>query len=141
MTLLLSALLLLAGPVRAQDEGDGTQNVPGMISTGGYVVFYNAEGPLSMITEGRRPAGSVALGEVTGKSCQHGLSIPLSASLRSQSVSGAAGDGSYRKAVWQIEKDHPGLTGLYDVKVDIRHLSVLGVYRRRCTIVTARGYR
>lgn len=140
MTLLLSALLL-AGPVRAQDEGDGTQNVPGLISTGGYVLFYNVEAPLALVSESRRPAGSTSLGEVVGRSCQHGLSIPISASLRSQSVSGAAGDGSYRKALAQIRRDNPELKGVYDVKVDTRQLSILGVYRRRCTIVTARGYR
>lgn len=138
---LLLALALLAAPARAQDEGDGTQSVPGLISTGGYVLFYNAEGPLSFITEGRRPAGSVALGEVTGKSCQHGLSIPISLSLRSQSVSGAAGDGGYRKTLSQLKKDHPELKGIYDVKVDTQQMTILGVYRRRCTIITARGYR
>lgn len=141
MTSLALTLLLLAAPAWAQDEGDGTQNVPGLISASGYILYYNVDAPLALVSETRKPKDSTYLGEVTGRSCQHGLTIPLSLSLRSQSISGAAGDGSYRKAIIDIKRAHPDLAGIYDVKVDVAQLVILGVYQRLCTIVTARGYK
>jgi hypothetical protein len=140
MSFLLS-LFLLASPVKAQDEGDGTMNTPGLISTGGYVLYYNVDGPLAMVTQVSRPKDSTYLGEVIGRSCQHGLSIPISASLQAQTISGAGGDGSYRKALLEIKRAHPDLVGIYDVKVDVAQMSILRVYQRLCTIVTARGYK
>lgn len=137
----LLSLFLLAAPARAQDEGDGTMNTPGLIAVGGYVLYYNADGPLAMVTQVAKPKGSTYLGEVTGRSCQHGVSIPISASLQAQTISGAGGDGSYRKALLEIKRAHPDLVGIYDVKVDVAQLSILGVYQRLCTIITARGYK
>ncbi len=141
MSALLLSLFLAAAPARAQDEGDGSQNIPGLISVGGYLLYYNSEGPLALVSETSKPKNSADLGEVTGRSCQHGLSIPISASLRGQSISGAGGDGGYRKTLIEIKRAHPDLAGIYDVKVDMAQMTILGIYYRFCTIITARGYK
>lgn len=108
---------------------------------GGFIVFYNSQGPLSSVLMTRRelPPDAVPAAEVFGKSCQHGLSIPISASLRSQSISGAVGDGGYRRAVENIRREHPDVIGLYDVRVDEHTTSILGIYKRLCVEVTARS--
>ncbi len=134
-------LLLCAAPLRAQDEGDGTANFPGLISTGGYVLYYNSEGPLAYVPEGRPPKERTEMGEITARTCQYGVSIPLEAAFRPAMASGGAGDGSYKKTLQTLKHTYPQLEGIYDVKVDMRLLSVLGVFQRLCTIVTARGWR
>ncbi len=137
----LAAALLAASSVRAQEEG--TMARPGLISPGGLVVFYASEGPLSFqtLTPGELPAGARDAGEVRGRSCQHGLSIPVTASIRPTTVSGAAGNGGYNKTFVGILKVRPDLAGIYDVKVDVQTFSILGFYRRICTEILARGYR
>jgi hypothetical protein len=106
-------------------------------------IFYNSEGPLSFATPtpGEIPPGAQDAGEVRGRTCQHGLAIPVTASFRPTTVSGAAGDGGYRKTLAVILKARPDLAGIYDVKVDLHNLSILGFYRRLCTEVSARGFR
>ncbi len=115
---------------------------PGIIYVGTFVVFYDSEGPLSFqtMTHHEIPQDAIKIGEVIGDSCQHGLSIPifLSASDRF-SVSGAKGDGSYKKALLNIREKNPRLAGLYDVKVDIHQWSIL-TYSRDCTVVVAQGF-
>ncbi len=116
---------------------------PGLLFVGVFIVFYDSEGPLSYQTMTPRevPKGAVLIGEVTGNSCQHGLSLPIIFSGSDRvSVSGALGDGSFKKALLDIYQKHPNLTGLYDVKVDIDRMSILTVYRRDCTIVVAEGF-
>ena len=76
-----------------------------------------------------------------GNSCQHGLSIPVTASIRPTTVSGAAGNGGYNKTLAGILKARPDLAGIYDVKVDVHTISILGFYRRTCTEILARGFR
>ncbi len=132
---------LLAVPARAQE--DGTSASPSLIRPGGMTVFYNSEGPMSFVTPTPKdlPPGARDAGEVKGRTCQHGVSIPVTASFRPTTVSGAAGDGGYRKTLAAILKDRPDLAGIYDVKVDMHNLSILGFYRRLCTEVLARGFR
>ena len=141
MTWWLLAALLAAPAARAQEEG--TTARPGLIRPGGLTVFYASEGPLSFatLTPGELPPGARDAGEVRGSSCQHGLSIPVTASIRPTTVSGAAGNGGYRKTLAGILKARPDLAGIYDVKVDVQTLSILGLYRRICTEVLARGFR
>jgi hypothetical protein len=114
-----------------------------LIRVSGLIVFYGTEGPLSFQTLAYRelPPGSRLAGEVKGRGCQHGLSIPLSASLRPTSVSGAFGRGGFGKALEDIRKARPELDGIVDVKVDSHFFSILGIYRRLCTEVTAQGFR
>ena len=81
-----------------------------------------------------------ALGTVKGVSCQHGLSIPTAAQFRATSVTGGYGDGSFKKALAQIKEKNPDMAGLYDVRTDMRIFSILGVYRKLCTEVTARAF-
>jgi len=135
-------LSLLAGPVFAGGEGDENEAVPGLLPTGGLVLFYKSEGPLSFVTMTPKdvPVGAVSLGTVTGISCQRGLSIPLSLDVRGTSVSGGYGNGSYARALEQIKKEHPDAAGLYDVRTDLRIFSILGIYRKLCTEVTARAF-
>ncbi|MBI5240406.1 MAG: hypothetical protein HY926_08025 [Elusimicrobia bacterium] len=141
MTWALLAVLLAAPPARAQE--DGTSARPGLIKPGGLTLFYNSEGPLSFATPtpGDLPPGAKDAGEVRGRTCQHGLSIPVTASIRPTTVSGAAGNGGYQKTLAAMLKDRPDLAGIYDVKVDIQTLSILGFYRRVCTEILARGFR
>jgi hypothetical protein len=136
------AVILMAVPaVRAQETGTSAR--PGLISPGGLILFYASEGPLSFqtLTPGELPAGSRDAGEVRGRSCQHGLAIPVAASLRPTTISGAAGNGGYNKTLTGIFKARPDLAGIYDVKVDVETLSILGFYRRICTEILARGFR
>jgi hypothetical protein len=86
------------------------------------------------------PQSARKIREVRGVSCQRGLSVPIAASLNATNVSGYHGDGSYAKAVAQIRKGHPEISGLYDVRTDVENFSILGIYRSLCTIVTARAF-
>ncbi len=144
MRLLLAAVLLLglAPRVSARGEGDENDASPAMMPAGGIMIFYKSEGPLSFVTMTAkdRPAGARELGTVKGVSCQHGLSVPIAAQLRATSVTGGYGDGSFKKALEQIKKDSPDMAGLYDVRTDLRIFSILGIYRKLCTEVTARAF-
>ncbi|MBI2386540.1 MAG: hypothetical protein HYV14_11060 [Elusimicrobia bacterium] len=142
-TALLAVLLLGLAPfASATGEGDQEDAVPGLIPAGGIMLFYQSEGPLSFVTmtPKDRPAGARELGTVKGVSCQHGLSIPLAAQLNATSVSGGYGDGSFQKALQNIKKESPDMIGLYDVRADLRVFSILGIYRKLCTEVTARAF-
>lgn len=116
----------------------------GLIFVGFTVLFYDSQGPLSYqtMTPQEIPKDAILLGEVVGESCQHGLSIPIIfAPSERFSVSGAKGDGSYKKALLDIHQKHPHLDGVYDVKVDIRRTSIITIYSRNCTIVHAQGFK
>ncbi len=138
----LAALLALAAaaPARAQEEGAGAE-VPGIIPVGGLLVFANVRAPLSLVTMPAKPKGAVDLGEVSARRCQYGLSVPIAATLSPTTLSGAGGDGGYEKAVGDLKRRRPDLAGIYDVRVDSHLLSILGIYRRFCVEISARGYR
>lgn len=123
-------------------ENDGDTALPGLITTGNFTVFYKTEGPLSFVTmtPKDRPKDARELGTVKGTSCQHGLSVPISADVRGTSISGAYGDGSFGKALAQIKKAKPEVIGIYDVRTDMRVFSLLGIYKKLCTEVTARAF-
>ena len=139
--LLVSGLLFLTA---CSSPGPAYEANSGLIFVGTLVVYYDSEGPLSYqtITPWELPKDGIPIGEVMGDSCQHGLSIPIIYSATDRiSLSGAAGDGSYRKALRDIARKHPDIYGLYDVKVDIQRLSILTIYSRSCTIVVAQGFK
>lgn len=144
MRLLLAGLLLaaLSSSVRATGENDEDTAVPGLIPTGNFTFFYQTEGPLSFVamTPKDRPKNARELGTVKGSSCQHGLSVPISADVRGTSISGAYGDGGFGKALAQIKKAKPEVVGVYDVRTDMRVFSILGIYKKLCTEVTARAF-
>ena len=144
MRLLIAAALAaaLAAPCAASGEGDEDTALPGMIPSGGLMLYYDSTGPMSFpsMTPKDVPADARPLGKVSGRSCQRGLSIPLTLDPRGTSISGAKGDGGYRKALEQIKKEHPDAAGLYDVISDYEVFSILGVYRSMCTVVTARAF-
>ncbi|MBI4060763.1 MAG: hypothetical protein HY403_04970 [Elusimicrobia bacterium] len=141
---LLAAALLgaLAPAVRARGENDEDVASPGLIPAGSFMLFYKTQGPLSFVamTPKDRPKGARELGTVKGVSCQHGLSIPISADVRGTSITGAYGNGSFVKAIERIKKEKPEVVGIYDVRTDLRIFSLLGIYRRLCTEVTARAF-
>lgn len=140
MALLLGGLLATT----ACSVGPAYKANSGLIFVGTLVVYYDSEGPLSYqtITPWELPRDGIPIGEVMGDSCQHGLSIPIPYSGTDRvSLSGAAGDGSYKKALREIARKHPDVYGLYDVKVDIERLSILTIYSRSCTIVVAQGFK
>jgi hypothetical protein len=133
---------LLSTPVWGQNPA--YEASPGLIFVGYLMIYYDSQGPLSYqtITPWELPNDAELVGEVTGDSCQHGLSIPIIFSASDRvSVSGAKGDGSYKKALRDIQRKHPDLDGLFDVKVDIHQLSILTIYSRICTIVVAQGFK
>jgi hypothetical protein len=141
----LLAVLLLAGlssMARAAGEGDEDTALPGLIPPGNFVLFYDTQGPLSFVTmtPRERPKGARELGTVMGSSCQHGLSVPISADVRGTSITGAVGNGGYAKALADIKKSKPDVAGIYDVRTDMRVFSILGIYRKLCTEVTARAF-
>lgn len=140
-SLLLAALLCLPSAALARGEADGDAALPGLLPFGGLMVFYKSQGPLSFVTmtPRDRPASARELGEVKGSSCQRGLSIPLAANFRATSVGGGYGDGSFVKALEGIKKARPEIGSLYDVRVDMRVFSILGIYRQLCTEVVARA--
>jgi hypothetical protein len=115
----------------------------GLLPVGGFMLFYDSQGPLSYtsLTPDQIPQNVILLEEVIGESCQHGLSIPLFifSPLRGN-VSGARGDGSYRRALDDLHGKYLDLDGIFDIKVDIHQYSILGIYKRNCTEVVARGF-
>lgn len=140
--ILLLALLLGALPCRAE-ERDEFEGAPGLIPPGGMVLYYDTSGPFAFAASTPKdiPKDAVMVGEVRSRSCQHGLAIPTSLSMRSSSLSAYKGDGSYEKALRVMKEKNPELRGIFDVKVDQHVRSILGIYRRLCTEISAKGYR
>lgn len=137
---LLLCLLLLPLTAHAQQTYEAS---PDLISIGGYVMFYDARGPLSFLPMTRRdlPRGARIGGEVHGHACSYGISIPIALSVNAIRVSGAYGMAGYEDALKKIHQAHPKLDGVFDVRVDDHTISVLGIFRRACTEVVARGFR
>ncbi len=108
-------------------------------------MFFNSKGPLSFqtLTGSEIPKDAVDAGTVKCTSCQHGVSIPVPGlgNGRSTNLSGAGGNGGFDKALANLKKDKPDLRGIYDVKIDMHQVSILGIYRRLCTEVSARGFK
>lgn len=124
-------------------ESDEFEGAPAVLRVGGLLVYHDTNAPLGFtaMTPKDLPVGAVLAGEVRARACQHGLAVPLTASLRATTVSGAKGDGGYREALVVLAKNHPGLAGVFDVKVDLHSISILGIYRRLCTEISALGFR
>lgn len=134
----LAALLAWAGA--GAQEGAAR---PALIPTGGIVLFRQSAGPLSFEAPTPRdlPPGARSLpGEARGRACQYAINVPLGNPLRPGSISGAGGDGGYRRALEDLRRARPDLAGVYDVKADLHVTSVLGVFRRLCVEVTGRGF-
>lgn len=145
MRLAALAAMLASGYLSGGDSEE-YEAKPGLISPGGYVIFVNTRGPLSYetMTPGEIPEGSLDAGAVQCSSCQNALSFPISLPTgpsRGSSVSGAYGNGSLQKALQDLQEKRPEIKGVYDVKVDYHRISVLGIYRRLCSEVTARAFR
>ena len=142
----LPLLILLFGlsPLRADDPLP-YEATPDQIDLDGYIIFYNAEGPLSYAsaTPQDLPDNAVSIGRVHGKACQHGLALPFTVNVKGQSgkLSGAYGRGGYERALRKIKKDHSDIQGIYDVQVDLHQTSILTIYRRVCTEVTALAFK
>lgn len=147
MNLFLALALIVWGTVPLRAEPEDYEAKPGLINVGWLVLFYNSKGPLSYDTPTRSelPADAVPLGPVECNSCQRGLSIPLPISAfgrsRAGSLSGALGDGGFERALANLRKTRPDLRGIYDVKVDMRRVSVLGIYKKMCMEISAQGFR
>ena len=140
---MLAALAaVIAAPCAAVGEGDEDDAAPGLQPVSGFVIFYENTAPMSFVamTPKDVPENARKIREVRGVSCQRGLSVPIAASLNATSISGNMGDGGYAKALQQIKKAHPEVSGIYDVRADIEDFSILGFYRSLCTIVTARAF-
>src|ERR1035438_3072561 len=100
--LLFSSLVIFA------DEPEVYEANPELINVDGYIVFFNAQGPLSYhsSTNDEIPPGAMKMGTVHGESCQHALSLPLSADLkwRSAKIGGALGNGGYQQVFDKLKK-------------------------------------
>ena len=127
------------------DEWEATNGL--MTPPGAIVLFYDSQGPMSFVTMSPKelPADAVGIGDVYAKTCQYGLGIPLTppASLTGSgpSISGVKGNGGYQRTLNKLKAEHPGLRGLYDLRLDDQYTSILIVFRRLCTEITARGFR
>lgn len=110
---------------------------------GGLVLFFDSEGPLSYVTAapGDLPDDVMPLGEVKGRGCQYGLSVPLLGASTIIQISGGVGHGGYGKALKDIKLRHPELAGIYDVKIDDHVISILTIFRRVCVEISARGFK
>lgn len=137
---LLPALVL---PALAQTHGSSWESKPGMLRLSGLILFFGGQGPMSyqLPVSGSAPDGTTPVGEVTGSACQHGLSVPLGLGLRATRVGAGLGLGGYERALADLLSRSPDVKGIYDAKVDDRIFSILGIYRKLCTEITARGYR
>ena len=146
MRRIIFAAILLSLSAAVAECAEEYEAVPGLIIPGGFTVFFNSQGPLSYetLSPGEIPRDAVDVGKVKCTSCQHGLSFPIttpSLSSRGTNISGAQGNGSFQKALENLKLARPDVRGIYDVKVDYHKISVLGIYKRLCTEVTARGYK
>jgi hypothetical protein len=141
-TWLFAVCILLAGAFSAFAEDPSYEANAGLISPGVFILFYNSQGPLSYNESGLKdlPKDIVHLGKVKSKSCQYGLSLPTFISFP-PSISGALGNGSFKKAVQNMQQASPQLDGIYDVKVDVHEITILTIFGRECTEITAQGFR
>jgi hypothetical protein len=139
---LVALAVLLAGPAWAIDDEDGSEARPSLVQPGGLNLFYDSEGPMSFVTPSPRdrPKQRVEAGEVRGRACQRGISIPLTLSFRPTSVSAAYGRGGYDHAMADLRKKNPTISGIYDVRVDTQTTTILGIFRRTCTHIVARAF-
>lgn len=139
--ILLVVLVLCAGSAGAV-SADSEDARPGLIGVGGFILYYDSSGPLAIVSPTRHelPPGAVVLGDVTGRACQYGVSLPITLSLRGPSIAGAAGRGGFAQAMDAIREEHPDLAGVFDVRVDLHTTSFAGFFRRLCTEVVARGF-
>ncbi len=141
---LISAVLFSA--VKAQADWDESDARPGLLRPGGIVIFMNSRAPLSLetLSPSQIPADAVDAGRIFCQSCQHGLSLPVTAptgTSRGTNISGAGGNGGFDKALMNLKKERPELRGIYDVKIDYHRISILGLYRRQCLEITARAFK
>ena len=135
-------LTLLAGAVHLEAR-EPYEAKPAVIVPGGLIMFISSQGPLSYEAINRRdlPKDAVDTGPVETSGCQYSLSIPLSLSVSGTSISGAAGNGTFRKALERLHTSQPDVRGIYDVKIDLHHTRVLGIFGRLCTEINARGFK
>jgi len=118
-----------------------------MAPPGSIILFYDSLGPLSFVTMSPRdlPGDAVQIGEVYARTCQYGIGIPLipptSPTSSGTSISGVKGNGSYQRTVLKLKTRYPELRGIFDVRVDDQTTSVLAIFRRLCTEITARGFK
>lgn len=142
--LLAVLLLALACPASAREvDEDEAGTTSGLLRMGGFNVFTVSDAPLGFIgaAAGEAPKGAIQLGEVSGRACQRGLSIPISLDKR-QSVSAAGGKGGFKRVWEEIKKKSPDAEGLTDVRVDVRQTSILfGIFQRSCLEVVGRAWK
>jgi hypothetical protein len=138
--LVISTFLLTTVAAQARIAGDIR---PAVISPGGLPLFFASAGPLSYrgLASTEIPKDAVPIGDIFGKSCQYSLTVPLTATIRAMSVSGAVGNGTYNKILKDMTRDHPGLRGIYNTRVDLHYTTILGIFGRLCTEINAQGYR
>jgi hypothetical protein len=108
-----------------------------------FIAFYQTKGALSyQPMDGKDlPANIIDAGTFQDKSCQFGISVPISPlAVNSAKISAHFGDGTYFKTLRKIRKKHPELAGLFDIKADLQTVSVLGIFAKECVIVAARGF-
>jgi hypothetical protein len=139
--LLAAALAVAAAATCAAQDDEGTA-LPTMQTTSWLTPFYDSTGPMSYVamTPKDVPVGARLIPEVRSEYCQYGVSIPTSLSFQATDVNLVYGDGGFVKCVRKIMVANPGVTGIYDVRVDLRIFSILGIYKKTCTIITARAF-
>ena len=136
---------LLFGVNAAQALDQPAYNAdPAIVDLDGYVVYLNAQGPLSYqtLTPHELPPDAVTGETVSVEACQHGLSLPFTANLEEQSgkVSGGWGQGGHEKLLEKLHQKYPTLRGVYDVRLDSHLTRILLLYTRQCLEMTAKSF-
>lgn len=120
----------------------------GPMQFSGVTVYQDSEGALDY----HAPAGAdvgkaLPVAQVQGKACQYGITIPFGPLVAiggtggdiAGALGGASagwGEGGYREAIAQAEAKAGG-GRLFDVRADMNVVSILGIWREECVVVTA----
>ena len=140
--------LLLTGCMSGLGAGATYQADARLLSLAPAVVFQGSAGPLSYhAATGRDGQRLVPTARVRGSACQRGIQIPLLGIITAAggetkqgapgSLSVGWGDGTYQAAIDDLRQRMPREAILYDVRADLKQLSILTVYREQCVNIDA----
>ncbi|MBI5549108.1 MAG: hypothetical protein HY901_34925 [Deltaproteobacteria bacterium] len=146
MAALLSFLGAGSGCATARmGEGAALGGMGGPMSLAGVTVYQSSEGPLAYESPaGRDARRALPARRVQGRACQSGVQLPLGFVFSLWDIEGGAvaglnaawGEGGFRAAMASAQAQAPDAL-LYDVRADLKIVSVLSVWHRQCVVVTA----
>lgn len=118
---------------------------PGVMSLLPYVVARDQSGSLSLQAATAEDVNFLGSSrQVTGRACQYGLQIPFGLfdahrdGRRALAISAGWGDGGTTAALEDASRGMAAGDALYDIRVDLNTVTILGVCREECVVVNAR---